>query len=64
MNHGVLYGAIGSESWCVMLSKWLLIMMCIAEPVAVHHGLFFCASGCESCCAKLSPVVVNRDVLC
>jgi hypothetical protein len=48
VNHGVLYGASGSGSWCVMLNQWLLVMMCIAERVAVNHGLFCCASGCES----------------
>ena len=25
VNHGVLYGANGCESWCVMHSQWLLI---------------------------------------
>ena len=46
VNHGVLYGASGCESWCVILSHWLLVMMCIAEPVAVNHGVLYLASGC------------------
>ena len=33
VNHGVLYGASGYESWCVILNKCLLIMVCIAEEV-------------------------------
>ena len=48
VNHGVLYGDSGCESWCAMLSQWLFVMMCIAEPVAVNHGLICCASGYES----------------
>ena len=47
VNHGVLYRASGCESWCVLLSQWLLIMVCIAEQVIVNHGEFYCASGCE-----------------
>jgi hypothetical protein len=38
VNHGVLYSASGCQSWCAMLSQWLLIMMCYAEPVAVSQG--------------------------
>jgi hypothetical protein len=29
VNHGLLCGASGCESWCVLLSQWLLIMMYI-----------------------------------
>jgi hypothetical protein len=46
VNHGVLYGASGCESWRAILSQWLLIMVCIPEqviaihvPVVVHHGV-------------------------
>jgi hypothetical protein len=28
----------GLESWCVMLSKWLWLMVCNAEQVVVSHG--------------------------
>jgi hypothetical protein len=54
VNHGGLYGANGCESWCVMLSMWLLIMKCIVEQVIVNHGELSCASSCESWCAILS----------
>jgi hypothetical protein len=33
VNHGVLCWASGCESWCVLLSQWLLIMVCFTEPV-------------------------------
>jgi hypothetical protein len=39
VNHGVLYGDSGCESWCAMLSQWLCVMVCNAEPVAVNHGV-------------------------
>ena len=48
MNHGVLYGVSGCESWCVILNQWLLVMVCIAEQVIVIHGEISCASGGES----------------
>jgi hypothetical protein len=38
VNHGVLCWASGCESWCVILSQWLWIMLCYSEP----------ASGCRS----------------
>ena len=57
VNHGVLYGASGCDSWCVMLSQWLLIMKCIAEQVIVNHGELCCASSCESWCAMLSQLL-------
>ena len=47
-NHGVLCSVSDCESWCVMLSQWLCILMCYAEPVVVNHGVLFWASGCES----------------
>jgi hypothetical protein len=40
VNHGVLCGASGCESWCVLLSQWLLIMMYIAEKVILNLGEF------------------------
>ena len=54
VNHGVLYGSSGCESWCAILSQWLFIMMCIAGQVIVNHGEFYCSSGCESWCVILS----------
>jgi hypothetical protein len=46
VNHGVLCGASGCESWSVILSQWLFIMVCIAEQVIVNHDEFYCSSGC------------------
>ena len=39
VNRGELCCARGYESWCVMLSKWLGIMVGYAEPVVVNHGV-------------------------
>jgi hypothetical protein len=39
VNHGMLGGASGCESWCVILSQLLLVMMCISEPVAGNPGV-------------------------
>jgi hypothetical protein len=44
VNHGVLCGASGCESWCVLLSQWLLIMMYIAEEVILNLGEVYCTS--------------------
>jgi hypothetical protein len=44
----------GFEWWCVMLSKWLWLMVCNAEQVVVSHGELCWASGCESWCVMLS----------
>jgi hypothetical protein len=63
----------GRESWRVMLSQWLRIMLCYYKPVVVNNGESCCASGFESC-AMLSqwlwnmvnhflPVGVNHVVL-
>ena len=46
VNHGMLCGAIGCESWCVLLSQWLLIMEYIAEQVTLNLGEFYCTSDC------------------
>ena len=46
VNHGLLCGASGCESWCVLLSQWLLIMMYIAEEVILNLGEFYCTSDC------------------
>jgi hypothetical protein len=51
--HGVSFGASGWASWFVILSQWLLIMVCDAKPI-----------GCESWCIMQSKVVVNHDVIC
>jgi hypothetical protein len=48
VNHGVLYGASGFESLCVLLSQWLLIMVCIAEQMIVKQGKLCCVGDCES----------------
>jgi hypothetical protein len=47
-----------------MMDQWLWIMVCYAEQVVVNHGVLCLASDCESWCVMLSPVVVNRDLLC
>ena len=46
VNHGVLCGASGCESWCVLLCQWLSIMMHIAEEVILNLGEFYCTSDC------------------
>ena len=46
VNHGVLCGASDCESWCVLLSQWLLIMVYIAEQVNLNLGEFCCTSDC------------------
>jgi hypothetical protein len=53
VNHGLLCYASGCESWCVMLSQWLWIMVSYAEP-----------NSCESCCVILSRVCLSYGVLC
>jgi hypothetical protein len=53
VNHGDLCWASGCESWCVILSQWLWIMVWYARP-----------SSCESWCIMLSKVVMNHDVVC
>ena len=58
-----------------MLSQWLWIMVCQAEPVVVNHVVLFWASDCEPWCIILSqwlwimlchfePVVLNHVELC
>jgi hypothetical protein len=39
VSRGELYCASGCESWCVMLSQWVCIMVYYAEPVVVNHGV-------------------------
>jgi hypothetical protein len=57
-----------------MLSQWLWIIVCNAEPVVVNQGLLYCAKRCESWRVILiqwlwnmvcyaDPVVVNHGVL-
>jgi hypothetical protein len=42
------------NQWLVILSPWLLIMLCYAEPVVVNNGVLYFASGCETWCVILS----------
>ena len=63
VNHGVLCWDSSCES-CVMLSQWLWIMLCYAEPVGVIHCALCWAIGCESWCAIQTRVVVNHRVVC
>jgi hypothetical protein len=46
--------ASGCESWGVMMSQWLWIMMCYAELVVIYHSVLFWANGCESWCVMLN----------
>ena len=73
VNHGVQCWASGCESWCVMLSQWLWIMLSYGQPVVVSHGELCWANGCESWCVMLrqwlwimvcyaEPVVVKHGV--
>ena len=39
VNHCVHFRASDCESGCVMLSKWLRVMVSYAEPVGVNHGV-------------------------
>ena len=57
VNHGVLFRASGYELWCVILSQWLLTMMCYAESLVVNHGVLCLASGCESLCVMVSQLL-------
>ena len=41
VNHGVLCCVSGCESCRVMLSQWLLIMVCNAEAVVVNDGVIY-----------------------
>jgi hypothetical protein len=58
VNDSELCWASGCESWCVMLSELLWIMVCYDEPVVVNCVELCWASGCgcESCCDMLSRV--------
>jgi hypothetical protein len=53
-KYGVLCWPSDSESWCVMLSKWLWVIVSYAEPVVVNHGVQCWASGCELLCVMLN----------
>ena len=59
VNHVVLFWASRSESrsaryankcesWWTLLSQWLWIMVCYAEPVVVNHCELCWAGGCET----------------
>jgi hypothetical protein len=48
VNHGVLVWASGCESWCVILSQWLLIMDCSDVPKVVNYGMLYLVSAFES----------------
>jgi hypothetical protein len=73
VNHCELCWDSGCESWCAMISKYVWIMVCYAEPVVgnhelnavpvgVNHVVLCWASRCESRCAMLSQwlwIIVN-----
>jgi hypothetical protein len=52
------------ESWCVMLSQWLWIMVCYTDPVVVNHVCYTEANSCESCCFILSRLCLSYGVSC
>jgi hypothetical protein len=54
VHHGVLGGGSACESFRVMMSQWLGIMVCYVEPVVDNTGEICCTSGCESWCAMMS----------
>ena len=39
VNHGVQCCASDCESWCVMLSHWVSVMVCNTEPEVANHGV-------------------------
>jgi hypothetical protein len=53
VNHCVLCCGNGCESWFIMLSQWLWIVVYHVEPVIVNHSELFWASSYESWCAML-----------
>jgi hypothetical protein len=74
-DHGVLYWASCCESWWVMLSQWLCIIVSYAEPVVVNRGVWCWANNCDAWCVMLSqwlwfmvfyaePMVVYNGGLC
>ena len=75
VNYGVLCWTSGCESWCVMLSQWLWIIVCYTDPLVMYRGVLWWASGCESWCVILNQgfwiivcyaesLVVNHGMLC
>ena len=40
-NRGVLCSASGCESWYVMMSQWLCIMVCNTEQMVSNHGVLY-----------------------
>jgi hypothetical protein len=75
VNHGVLFWARCCDSRCIILSKWLWILLCYSDSGVVNHGKLCWASGCESWYVMLSqwlwimvsydePVVVNHGAFC
>jgi hypothetical protein len=65
VNHGVLCLASGCESWYVMLSQWLWIMVSYDEPVVVNHGVLWWASVMSHCELRWTKLVaVNHGVFC
>jgi hypothetical protein len=49
------------ESWCVMLSQLLWIIVNYAEPVVANHGVSYEASGCELWCAMLCQPLAQHS---
>jgi hypothetical protein len=54
----------GCDSWCVVLSQWLWIIVCYAELVVVHHVCYAEPNSYESCYAILSLVCFRDGVSC
>ena len=47
-----------------MLSQWLWIMVCYAEPVVVNHVCYTEPNSCESSCVILSRFCLSYGVSC
>ena len=39
VNHDEVWLASLCESWCVIMSELLSIILCYVEPVVVNHGV-------------------------
>ena len=64
VNYDVLWWTSDCESWCVMLSQWLWIMVCYAELVAVNHAVLYWSEWLWVMVCNAEPVVVKHGVLC
>ena len=64
VNYDVQWWTSACDSWCVMLSQWLWIMVCYAEPVLWIPLCYTEPNSCESCCVILSRLCFSYGVSC